>query len=301
MIKSNRLIWLGILGLCLAVICLRSPISPTLTGSKPAEAVISLGEDLTPEQKERVMEYFKDWTKGKTLHYIKVSNEEERSYLQGVVDEKLIGSRAISSAYCQLLDQGKGIEVQTENISAITPFMYANALVTAGIEDARVVVAAPVEVSGTAALTGIIKAFEKASGGNLKEANKLTAHEEMAQTSDLGQRIGQDQAEILIYEVKKQVAAEDITDPDTIQKIIVETSADLNIRLSEQDIDRIVELMQKIQELDISVARLGNQMQNLERRLDELPNRGEEAVGWLKQLKAAWDNLLSGIKNLLGA
>jgi uncharacterized protein YpuA (DUF1002 family) len=90
--KNNRLIWLVILGLGLAVICLRSPIITTLTGAKPAEAVISLGEDLTPVQKDRVMEYFKDWTKGKTLHYISVSNEEERKYLEGVVDENLIGS-----------------------------------------------------------------------------------------------------------------------------------------------------------------------------------------------------------------
>jgi uncharacterized protein YpuA (DUF1002 family) len=245
--KNNRLIWLVILGLGLAVICLRSPIITTLTGAKPAEAVISLGEDLTPVQKDRVMEYFKDWTKGKTLHYISVSNEEERKYLEGVVDENLIGSRAISSAYCELLDEGNGIEVQTENINAITPFMYANALITAGIEDARVVVAAPVEVSGTAALTGIIKAFEEASGESLKEANKYIAHEEMAQTSDLGKRIGQDQAEILIYEVKKKVAAEDINDAEAIRKIIVETSADLNIKLSERDLDRIIELMQKIQ------------------------------------------------------
>ena len=58
-------------------------IITTLTGAKPAEAVISLGEDLTPVQKDRVMEYFKDWTKGKTLHYISVSNEEERKYLEG--------------------------------------------------------------------------------------------------------------------------------------------------------------------------------------------------------------------------
>lgn len=55
MFKNNRLIWLVILGLGLAVICLRSPIITTLTGAKPAEAVISLGEDLTPVQKDRVL------------------------------------------------------------------------------------------------------------------------------------------------------------------------------------------------------------------------------------------------------
>ncbi len=300
-INKSKIFLLFVAALLLGTVYLRSEITTTGTGQEQPQAVISLGEDLTSQQKNTVMEYFQEWTNGKSLQYISVSNQEERSYLEGVVDDELIGSRAISSAYCELLDKGKGIEVQTENITAITPFMYANALVTAGIEDARVVVAAPFEVSGTAALTGIIKAFETASGENLKEENKTTAHEEMAETSELGDRIGQEDAGKLIFEVKKKVVAEDISDPEEIRKIILEISADLNIKLSEEDINRIVVLMQKIQQLNISAGQLGSQMQNLERKLDELQNSGEEAVGLLKKLLAALENLITSIKSLVGA
>jgi len=299
-IKKSKFFLLFVAVLLLGIVYLRSEITTTGTGQEQPQAVISMGEDLNPQQKDTVMKYFQDWTKGKSLQYISVSNEEERTYLEGVVDERLIGSRAISSAYCELLDKGNGIEVQTENITAITPFMYANALVTAGIEDARVVVAAPFEVSGTAALTGIIKAFEMVSGEKLKEQNKSTAHEEMAETSELGERIGQDDAERFIFEVKKRVVAEDISDPDEIRKIILEISADLNIKLSDQEINRVVLLMQKIQQLNISAGQLGSQMQNLERRLDELKNQGEEAVGLLKRLLAALENLVTSIRSLVG-
>lgn len=299
-INKIKIFWLAVAILLMGTIYLRGEIITTGTGQEQPEAVISLGEDLTPEQKDMVMKYFQEWQKGKSLRYITVSNQEERTYLEGVVDEKLIGSRAISSAYCELLDKGNGIEVQTEKITAITPFMYANALVTAGIEDARVVVAAPFEVSGTAALTGIIKAFETASGENLKEENKATAHEEMAETSKLGDRIGPDDAERFIFEVKKRVVAEDISDPDEIKKIILEISADLNIKLSEQEINRVVVLMQKIQQLNISAGQLGSQMQNLDRKLDELKNQGEEAVGLFKKLLDALENLVTRIKVLVG-
>ena len=300
MINKKKLIWLGVMGILLAVGFVKSEISPTISGQEQPEAVISLGQDLTSGQRDQVMEYFQDWSRGKRVRYISVSNEEERMYLEGTADEKLIGSRAISSVYCEILDDGNGIEVQTENITAITPFMYANALVTAGIEDARVIVAAPFEVSGTAALTGVIKAFETASGEILKEENKAIAHEEMVQTSELGQRIGQDQAEMLIFEVKKQVAAEDVSDPEEIRQIIMEVSAELNLRMSEADVDRIVQLMQKIHKLNINAGQLGTQMQNLERRLDEIQNRGEEAVGWLKKILATLEELLASIRALLG-
>ncbi len=300
-INKNKIIGLAIIVVLLGSAYLRSEIITAGTGQEQPQAVISLGEDLTPQQKDTVMKYFQDWEKGKSLRYVSVSNQEERTYLQGVVDEKLIGSRAISSAYCELLDKGKGIEVQTENITAITPFMYANALATAGIEDARVVVAAPFKVSGTAALTGIIKAFETASGENLKEENKVTAYEEIAQTSQLGGRIGQNKAEQFIFEVKKKVVAEDISDPAEIRRIIIAISTDLNIDLSEQDINQVVALMQKIQQLNISAGQLGNQMQNLERKLDQLQNSGKEAVGLLQQLLAALESLVSTVKSLLGA
>jgi len=300
-LNQRMTLFIVLLFILAGFVYLKSEITTTGAGSEKPQVVISLGEDLNPEQKEKVMEYFEDWEKGKEVRFITISNAEERNYLEGVVDDQIIGSRAISSAYCELLDQGKGIEVQTENITVITPFMYANALVTAGIEDARVLVAAPFEVSGTAALTGIIKAFETASGENLEENAVETAHVEMAETFKLGEKIGSSNAEKIIFEVKKRVIAENTTDPEEIKKIILEVSGDLNIELSEEDINTIISLMQKIQQLDISVGQLGKQMQNLSRELDELQNTGKEAVGLLKRLITAMGEIIAALRNLLGA
>ena len=114
------------------------------------ENVVSLGADLTPKQQEEMLEHF--GVKRDEVRIIEVTNQEERDYLSGLVPDKQIGTRAISSAYVQLLPKGEGIMVDTHNITWVSKEMYANAMVTAGIEDAKVIVAAPFNVSGTAAL-----------------------------------------------------------------------------------------------------------------------------------------------------
>lgn len=271
---------------------------PTLFREGEADIVITLGADLSRQEKQQVLDTFSDWKGNKEVRYLTVSNAEERRYLEGLVDSKLIGSRAISSAYCELLADGKGIEVETENITEITPFMYANALATAGIEDARVVAAAPFPVSGTAALTGIIKAFEAASGEKLDEEAKETAHQEIAETSELGRKYGQGTAEKVIYEVKTEVVQRETSDPETIRKIILDVSADLNVQLSEQDVERIVELMQRINQLDVSVNQLSGQLQNLNRELSEVKNTGREAVSIFKQFIAALNRAVNSLQSL---
>jgi len=271
----------------------------TGAGEGKQRIVISLGQDLTDEQKQAMIDYFEDFQGGRDARYITVTNREEREYLQGKVDEDLIGTRAISSAYCEVLSKGRGIEVTTHNITAITPFMYANALITAGIEDARVVVGAPFEVSGTAALTGIIKAFESASGEKLNEGAKEIAHQEIAESTKLGQKVGKANAEKIIYEVKRQVIEKDISDPGEIRRIVVEISGDLNVDLSEEDIDRIVGLMQKINQLNINISWLEDQLMSLERNLGEVKNVSRDVVGLLQQLISLLNKFIDNARSML--
>jgi len=264
---------------------------------KDSQIVISLGEDLNEGQKKTVTEYFSKWQQDRNAHYITVSNKEERQYLQGLVDIDTIGTRAISSAYVELLEQSKGIEVQTNNITAITPFMYANALTTAGIENARVIVAAPFKVSGTAGLTGILKAFESASGERLNENAKQTAHQEIAETSELGKKIGQNSAEKVIYETKRQVINKRTNDPQEIRNIILDVTADLNVKLSEEEIQKITALMQKMNNLDISISRLNDQLQGLERTLVEVTSATRETTSLLKQIIDILKNMIQNVRN----
>ena len=69
-----------------------------------------------------------------------------------------------------MLGDEAGITVETHNIDWVTGDMYRGALLTAGIYDANIIVAAPFDVSGTAALLGIYKAYEDITG-----AHRLTA------------------------------------------------------------------------------------------------------------------------------
>lgn len=271
--------------------------SPVVLTKEEPKVVLSFGEDLSRVERQEMEDYFKKWQGNRRAQIITVSNKEEHRYLGGVVDERLIGSRAISSVYCELLANGQGIEVKTKNIEAITPFMYANALTTAGIEDARVVAAAPVKVSGTAALTGMIKSFEKAKGEPLRENAKKTAHEEVARTSELGEKVGQGNAENIVNRVKREVLSKEVTDPEQIRDIIIKISADLNVALSEQDREHLVQLMLNIQELNLNINQLSAQLKNLHRDISEVKG----TVKTLKDMMQLWIvKIQQGINALKG-
>ena len=138
--------------------------------------VVTLGANLTQEQKDTMLKYFgvnKD-----EVVILEVDNQEERKYLQGVATEAQLGKKTYSCAYVEPTKSGSGINVKTANITWATPAMVATTLSTAGLTDADVVIAANFPVSGTGALTGIMKAFEDATGKPLEEDKKELASEE---------------------------------------------------------------------------------------------------------------------------
>ena len=56
--------------------------------------------------------------------------------------------------------------------------------------DAKLTVTAPFDVSGTAALTGVYKAYEDITGTKLDETAKAVSSQELATTAELAQAIG---------------------------------------------------------------------------------------------------------------
>ena len=84
--------------------------------------------------------------------------------------------------------------------------MYENALATAGIKDADIIVAGPFNISGTAALVGAIKSYENMTGEAVKTENVETATNELVVTGKVAESVGDtDKAEQLIGAVKEQV------------------------------------------------------------------------------------------------
>ncbi len=267
------------------------------SGMAAGEKVVSLGSNLSKAQRAQMLEHFD--VKEEDVKIITVTNKEEREYLAGIAPKSKIGTRAISSAFVEQMDEGEGITVETYNIDWVTEEMYASALTTAGVKDARVIAAAPFKVSGTAALTGITKAFEEISGKKLNKDAKEIANEELVKTGELGDEIGKDKAASLVKEIKEKVIKEGVKDPDRIYQIIIQIAGDLNINLSEKQIQELVSLMEKIGKLDINVADIQTQLKNIQGQLEKIAGSQEEARGILEQIRNFFQRIVEWIQSIL--
>ena len=260
--------------------------------SLPDDRVVVLGKDLNQSQRDSMLREF--GVSGQVMT-VEVTNQEERKYLGEFIDSKQLGTRAISSAYIERLPKGEGLKVETNNITWVTNDMYRNALVTAGVTDANVKISSPVKVSGTAALTGIIKAFETMSGEKIAEVNKVVASEEIAKTATLGNEIGQKEAEDLMGAIKLSVIENGLSSKKEIEKATDQISGDLNIELTEEQKAQIVSLMEKISNIDFNVDSIKDQIGDITSKLDNLINQNEEVKGILQSILAAIKNFFSRI------
>lgn len=260
--------------------------------------VITFGADLNRAQRSVLAAEFGVNLARSDVAVVDVTNAEERKYLQGLVPDDVIGYRAISSAMVEMLPAGRGITVESRNINWVTTDMYANALVTAGVKDARVKVAAPFPVSGTAALTGIFRAVEHATGKSLGDRPKRVASEELVRTGNLGREIGKEKATRLIMLVKERVVAERVRDPERIRQIIINVAGDLNINLNNRQIDEITALMQKISGLNLQVKDLTGQIKSLRTGVERAAARQTEVKSWLQRLLDAINRLVEQIRTL---
>lgn len=273
-----------------------------LSGTVSADSarVISYGADLTDDQRVKVYQIFglKEEDK-QNIAVTEVSNKEERKYLEGLVESDIIGEKAISCAYVELLGEGEGIRVETKNITWVSPEMYASALTTAQVKDAKIFAAAPFPVSGTAALTGIFKAFEAATGKSLDKEAKDTANEEMVRTSEIGKTIDDNQkAADLIMRIKEEIVKRDLSDPEEIRQVIINISQELNITLTDEQVERLISLMQKIKKLNLNVSEINNQLKEIRTKLDDLAVKGEGIKGILQQIMDFFTQIVNSIKSL---
>src|SRR5699024_5588316 len=106
--------------------------------------------------------------------------------------------------------------------------------ITAGVEDADVYVTAPVEVSGTAALTGLIKAYEIAAEIEIPEEQKQVANEEMVKTAELSDSIGIEEATELMNRIKEEIAKNPVETEDDLRELIRRIAEELGITLTDE-------------------------------------------------------------------
>ncbi len=257
------------------------------TAAAAASGVVTWGADLSMSERTKVAQVM-GIQPGDITRELLVTNAEEHALLGETVPASYLGSRAVSSAYVRPMEAGSGLRISTHNITWVSRRMFAQALITAGVRDAEVIVAAPVPVSGTAALTGIFKAFEAAAGQELSRSAKELAGEELYITREVGESIGQEDAGRLIEMVKREVVDRKLTEREQIIDAIRRIAGELDISLSERDIGRIASLMSKLQRLDLRLDDLEKQLQQVSDSVSQLAGqqtglRGSLAT-WLQQL-----------------
>ncbi len=145
------------------------------------------GADLDADEVASVYKEF--GISGRCQGSLRLQTQKSANTSKGLVDESLIGTKSISCVYIEALSEGKGLDVTVKNITWCTPDMYMNAMVTAGITDANVRIVAPFNVSGTAALTGIYKAYEDITGKKLDDNAKLVGTQELPLRQSLPTRL----------------------------------------------------------------------------------------------------------------
>ncbi len=260
-----------------------------------AQSFTCYGDDLTSEQFQEVAKLLGTNLEQDTL--IRVTIEDERALLGGVVSSDKIGSRSLSSARVTLTGEGSGISVSTHNINWVTPSMYSSALATAGVVNASIVVAAPTSVSGTAALAGILKAYETAASAELSQEAKAAAGSEMVLTGNLGEVIGSDQAVELLAMVKKAIADYHLDDYDTLRPYVVAGAEQLGVTLSDAQIDEITKLGVQIAKLDLDPEKLSAQLNGFIDNIQKIQVTQQKAGAIFESIKTA----VQGFFNWIGS
>ena len=284
------------------IVCLSLILGNITCAFADSSKVVTIGADLSDAQKQTVLDYF--GVKKDEAVILEVNNLEERKYLQGIASEAQLGTKTFSCAYVEPAKKGNGINVKTANLTYVTSSMIASTLATCGVEDANVIAMTPLSggVSGTGALTGVMKAFEDATGKELSEDKKELASKELITTSDLGDEIGQDEAAGLINDIKADVIKNGTKDTNQIAETINNVTNNYNITLTPSQEKQISDLMTKISEQDYDYNSLKNTFKNVSDAVDKnLQDAGiniNRSEGFFSSIGNWFKDLFSGSKDL---
>ena len=242
-----------------------------------ASKVVSIGSDLTDAQKKTMMKYF-GISGDKSVQQITVTNKDEVSHLSGYIPLEQIGTRTVSCAYIKPTESG-GIKVRTANLQYVTANMIASTLADLGIKNCEVVSACPFQVSGTGALTGVMMAYEKATGTVINKDKKDIATQEVVITKDIAKDIGTAQAENIVNQAKTEVVQNNVTNKTDIQNTVTNIINNNNVNITEQQIDNIVDLVEDVANQDYDDSYVKNLEEigdNIKQELEAIKNDKKE-------------------------
>lgn len=286
--------WLSLL-LVMTMLC-----AGTIQAQAAGTGVLALGADLSADQRATVLSEM-GITEAEAASYetVTITNDMEHQYLDESLGSSVVGSHSLSSVLLIPQESGAGLTVETHNINYCTIAMYRNALLTAGVQDAKVIVAAPMPISGTAALIGAVKAYETYSGTTVSDEAINAATDELVLTGELSDELDSEQISDLIAYLKQQIAEKGLDDPEKLTELVNEASDKMDLKLTDEQVSRIVDLLLKLDNLDIDAGKLASQAKELYDKLDAMGIKlDSEKVGNFvtRMVSSIWDLIQSFLK-----
>ncbi|MFL8938480.1 DUF1002 domain-containing protein [Rossellomorea oryzaecorticis] len=267
--------------------------------------IVVYGETLSEQQKKTVQDEL-GIDENTDVEEFTVTGDDLVKYIEG----ENRNARMFSSAKITRQEKGQGLNVEIvtpDQITEVTESMYANALLTAGVENADVEVASPVKVSGHSALTGIYKAYD-VSGEQLDSVRMEVANEELNVATEIAKDAGIDKEKVseLLTEIKKEIAEQDPATKEEVEQIVEEKLKTMNIELSTEDRQLLIDLFDKIRSLDINFDNVQQQLEDLTKDIQttikDIVNDesfGQKVSDFFKGLLDAIAELFRSIKNAL--
>lgn len=266
--------------------------------SKP---FVALGADLTEEQKSTVLGLM-GLNSGDLDQYnvVYITNAEEHKYLDTYVDASVIGSKSLSSVLVTPAEEGHGVVVTTKNIDYCTTGMYRNALLTAGVENADILVVGPTSISGTAGLIGALRAYEELTGEVVEDTVLDTALNELVTTGEIlnsNRSMSNEDVEALVAFVKEKIASGELESEADIRRAIEDGEKSFGVSLTDSEKEQIVQVMLKVEKLNLDPEKLLDQAADLyEKYGDDILNHLEDE-GFFDSLGSFFDSLGKSIED----
>ncbi|KIL48646.1 DUF1002 domain-containing protein [Jeotgalibacillus campisalis] len=261
--------------------------------------ILVLGGSLSDTQKEEVRKML-GVTDPEMAEEVVVTGEDLVRYIDG--EDR--NAQMYSSAKITREEEGEGLvieRVNPENITQVTDTMYANALLTAGIENATVEVASPIKVSGHSALTGIYKAYE-VSGEELDTERLEVANDELNLATDLANEEGIEEEKVseLLADIKQAIADQNPATREEVEAIVEEQLANLNINLSEEDRQRLTDLFEQMRNLNINFDNVSEQLGKLSDTIQEKLGDVVNDEGFWQGVKDFFQGIIDAISGIFG-
>lgn len=296
--------WISLLLVLAMALTLALPAAAT--GTSNPKGYLVLGADLSTEQQMKVMEIFGVDDPGEySISYI--TNAQEHDAFDGYLSNSVIGSKAVSCILLVPGAEGSGIHIKTTHITYVTEEMIQSALLTSGVKDVQVHVAAPFDVSGTAGLLGAMTAYGESTGKVIDDAAADAAVDELVTTGEIAEALGDKETAVELIVMLKQFLSEhgdEISDAE-LKTAIDQACEKLGVSLEDSLKNQLIDLLRKLQHTEIDMDAFRQQAGELYDRVSgllQLVTGGQEltsdgVIGFLKNL---FGGLADWVLGLLG-